>query len=146
MSTNTELQALLTKMGGTPTEQDTNSDLIKKINEVYEAGGSGGGSSQSLIVTETVTEEPNPEDPESPVFVHTLDKTWKEIHDAILGNTIVIYRYVEDDYTFENPNTFIERDGSSYMVFILDYNQFSEFISFETETETGYPSYKDYGK
>lgn len=42
MSVNTELQALLTKMGGSPSEEDSNSDLIKKISNAYD--GSGGGS------------------------------------------------------------------------------------------------------
>ena len=49
MSVNTELQNLLTKMGGSPLESDTNSDLIKKISAAYD--GSGGGSSSGGNVT-----------------------------------------------------------------------------------------------
>lgn len=71
MSVNTELQALLTKMGGTPLESDSNSDLIKKISDAYEGGGTSGGV---LIVTNTDG---------------TLDKTWQEIHDAMLSHGAV---------------------------------------------------------
>lgn len=54
MSVNTELQALLTKMGGSPSEEDSNSDLIKKISNAYEGGSSGSGIT---IVHGTVNEE-----------------------------------------------------------------------------------------
>lgn len=69
MSTNTELQNLLIKMGGVPLESDSNSDLIRKIKDIYSSGSGGGVSSyndlrdrpfnvantETVLLSETVT-------------------------------------------------------------------------------------------
>ena len=86
MSVNTELQALLTKMGGTPSESDSNSDLIKKISTAYESGGSNGGSSEEspfffVHITSTYDDHTN-------TTVLSLDKTYEEITAAVANGKL----------------------------------------------------------
>ena len=94
MSVNTELQNLLTKMGGSPLESDSNSDLIKKISEAYDGSGSGGGSSGGCnCLTAHVTAS---EDDTNSYY--TLDKTWREIFDASQVNIIREVSPAEKNY------------------------------------------------
>lgn len=90
MSVNSELSSLLTKMGGTPLESDSNSDLIKKISNVYEGGGgsSGGGI---LIVHAAMIGGETPK--------LQLDKTAGELEDAFLAGKN-IYLTKTDTYGF----------------------------------------------
>lgn len=153
MSTNTELQALLSKMGGTPTESDTNSDLIKKINEVYAAGGSGGEASGGVLM---VHEQPDPvtlvrEGVELSVYM--LDKTAEEINTAVLSGKNVLHVAEDDDnvlmfrqllghietiYRFSSFGPGSVYDDYVYVPEISDY----PFITSENPLE-GDPSHSD---
>lgn len=114
MSVNTELQALLKKMGGTPLDSDSNSDLIKKISNAYEGGGSS--SSGALIVN---------------LDVDRLDKTWLEIYNSNFA--IVRLEYANEGFELAmiskvhyNPDTPI-------------YSVMVNGLSLFTDTPNGYP-------
>lgn len=122
MSVNSELSALLTKMGGTPLESDSNSDLIKKISNAYEGGGSGSGI---LVVGEVDTGEVDADD--NPIY--QLDKTWKEIYDApfalIRSEDFITYikSYINDPEEDRYGITLVPPSEMSYI----------------TNSENGYP-------
>jgi len=134
MSVNSELQNLLTKMGGSPLESDSNSDLIKKISEAYDGSGSGGGSSSggnSLTVHVNISKDDTND-------YHTLDKTWEEIFDASQVNIIQEVSPVEKHYwtiievEMVNPNL--------YSVIVADVaNDFAQHIM-TCETADSYPT------
>lgn len=91
-------------------------------------GGGGGGSSGggALKVGVNVTESGNK-------TIYTLDKTWKQISDAIENGTIP---YVIDyDSGFVNTLASItayEQDGA--MVYVVEFGR-----TYETDSENGYP-------
>ena len=77
MSMTESLRKLLRKMGGSPSNGDNSDELVSKIADAY-SGGAGG-----MLVVHAVpdTETAN---------IITLDKTWKEIHDAMLSSGAII--------------------------------------------------------
>ena len=79
-SVNSELSTLLTKMGGEPLETDSNSDLIRKISDAYESGGS-----ESNLVCWA---RPLPGDSYSRGY--SLSKTAREIIEAHLSGKSVL--------------------------------------------------------
>lgn len=132
MSVNTELSALLTKMGGTPLESDSNSDLIKKISNAYEGGG--GSSGGILVVHEIDTGEVDGEG--NPIM--QLDKTWKEIHDAVFPVLIGEFNFSKDWMPL--PNVIHDPIGGKYHVMAgLEEN-------YSTDSENGYPRIAHGGK
>ena len=78
MSMTEALRNNLRKMGGSPSNGDNSDELVSKIADAY----SGGGGSV-LVVNANI-------DPET-ANITTLDKTWQEIHDALLSSGAVIF-------------------------------------------------------
>lgn len=74
MSNLTELKRVVSALGGTPAESDTNDESIGKIADALENGSGGGGG--VLVVHETTDEDSG---------ITTLDKTWQELFDAKLA-------------------------------------------------------------
>lgn len=130
MSVNTELSALLTKMGGTPLESDSNSDLIKKISAAYEGGG--GSGSGILVVHEIDTGEVDVDD--HPIY--QLDKTWKEIHDVTVLAVVVkkdesgaVWKIVEIAEPPSDPSI------GTYKIYFM-----ASHVCYSTDSENGYPT------
>lgn len=69
----------------------------------------------------------------------TLDKTWKEIHDALANGTIVVFS--DSDETGVNLNIVNEAsvEEETYHIYVLG----SETLSFITDSENGYPTMGD---
>ena len=120
MSVNTELQNLLTKMGGTPLESDSNSDFIKKISNAYDGSGSGGGSGDVAIVqmvadenTMTITTKAGElysMCESGPVFVRS---TVGGISYGLINEAAIH----EDGYSFVgNENLFVAETANDYPV------------------------------
>lgn len=140
MSVNSELSALLTKMGGTPLESDSNSDLIKKISNAYEGGGSGGGM---MIVHGTITYQTEPPEGHtgawSPIYSGALDKTAGEIY--TMAHTMPVLAIL----------SFTDPDGVSIVPLASSYNSdgaywfdFASsgvpFLGFSAANEDDYPA------
>lgn len=136
MSVNSELSALLTKMGGTPLESDSNSDLIKKISNAYEGGGesSGGGVIMLHIVDDKITidgVETN---------IQRLDKTYDEITTAFMAGTQVLYG--EEDYIMTGVNAL------SNAIVIFEYDDTEGTVSckkYNVTEDCLYPYYEQGG-
>lgn len=122
MSVNSELSALLTKMGGTPLESDSNSDLIKKISSAYEGGGSSGG----VLVCHLIMDSNS----------MTLDKTAGEIFSAAMEG---------------KPIAVINTDGTSGVSYIANqvshgedgYTIKAAFSEFVADNANEYPTTGD---
>lgn len=96
--------------------------------DASEIGGGGG----VLIITEEY---------DAGTDVGTLDKTWKEIHDAFISGIPCILYYPDgDDYTY------IKIDKISYVQSNCPYSVSAGEYIYSTETETGYPSSGECGK
>ena len=128
MSVNTELQALLTKMGGSPSEEDSNSDLIKKISNAYEGGG---GSGSGILISHITATGDVADGNDNPVF--QLDKTWKEIYNAPYTMFVVMAGETKD-YSFL-VNIFYD-DGYGLTVWTMGAEEPMQFL---TDSEDGYP-------
>ena len=144
MSVNTELQALLTKMGGEPLESDSNSDLIKKISNAYESGG--GSSGGGVLAVRFTAGEPAvpPTAPEGtlPVITTVGDKSWNDITKAIGDGKIPIAIFGYDDYGASfgliEETEFSEED-SVYNIYVSAVNNRYDFINTSpTENIVGY--------
>lgn len=87
---------------------------------------------EPLIVTETVVD-----------YVGTLDKTWKEIHDAILSGTTVLFD--EISYGVEDPTLVVSESYIPLMIRCDSYLYYVDKIdggnAWSCNTETDYPSY-----
>lgn len=85
MATNigTELRRLLKKLGGTPSKYDQTNELLHKITDQVNSGGSGGGG---LVVTISTTDYTN----------WTIDKTLVEVTSAIQSGVPIIVRFNEE--------------------------------------------------
>lgn len=90
MSVNTELQNLLTKMGGSPSEEDSNSDLIKKISAAYEGGPGGGVSSYNDLRDRPF----NIANAETVLFNETVTVIEQ---DGVYGGTLNYQQLIEDE-------------------------------------------------
>lgn len=125
--------------------QKTDADKVLKVNQegtdVEWAEGGGGGGSMLVHVDLTF-------DGASIASAH-LDKTWKEIHDALLAGKTVSFLYVceEDGYivSFSLKEMGFE-DGDGYFIEFANgdgvvYNT----DVFYTDSEDGYPGYVDVG-
>lgn len=108
--------------------------LEEGLVEEYSAGGGGGGG--VLDVTCSVEQGTHGE------TTYTLNKTWKEIHDAFTAGTIVtVLRdngtyWVNDIVLYVGGQTVDERTEYS-----VAFGGGYDVISLMTETETGYPTY-----
>ena len=96
---------------------------------------SGGGGSEPLIVTVTYAYEDG-------TATYTCNKTWKEIHDAYLAGTIVLfYEHIEfdpgddqDSYVAISTITSGVSGGDSYyLIYAMDGRQYG------ASTENDYP-------
>jgi len=110
---------------------------IGEVIALIKAFGSGGGSSGGgvLVVHQTVTQSGND-------TLYTLDKTYKELTDAINGGTIP-YMVVENDA------------GTEYNVYLMKY--FAQYAAddlavqfgnktYNTDSQNGYPVHVESGK
>lgn len=138
ISTVNSLKDLYVKMGGSLT--DTYEGIANgvpvadynvipdMIEAVTQKAGSGGGGGSVLIVEGTWDNS-----------ILTLNKTWKEIHDAVLAGSVVLYKeephggYIITSGVYGCTQVYDE--GGSYMV------NFGNSLSFVTSSETGYPSH-----
>lgn len=120
------LKQIYEALGGDEEITGTNLDALKAIAEVAGSGGGGGGG---LVVHDTESSG-----------VHTLDKTWKEIHDAMSagGSVVVVAGSVDEGY-YTLCGVVCEFTLGTYSVSILTTGGGS--VSYETLSETGYPSY-----
>lgn len=94
------------------------------LNAIANGGGGGGGSSGGGALRVNVVAESGGK---------TLDKTWKQISDAIENGTIPYV--VDNESGFVNTLSSItayEQDGA--MVYIVEFGQ-----TYETDSENGYP-------
>ena len=92
----------------------------KWINKAATSGGSGGGN--------FVVHDNN----------GTLDKTWKEIHDALgAGYYVIVLFYNESDETFEHVQITIAGTGDGYYQVAVGIAMFQDW--YKTDSENGYP-------
>lgn len=95
------------------------------LEQPEEGGGGGGGV---LIVHQSHDEVHG---------IYTLDKTWKEIADAILVGPVLLL--AEDDFLEysigSSPIQSVSIEDGSYWVYFAN-------GSFDTDSENGYPSYQ----
>ena len=103
---------------------------IGEVIALHKALGGGGGSSGGgvLVVHQTVTQDGNN-------TLYTLDKTYKELTDAINGGTIP-YMVVEGDsgmaYSVNLMNFYVQYAADNLSV------QFGN-TSYDTDSQNGYP-------
>ena len=124
-------------MSYTPTNWD-NGDIITaaKLNKIEQGISEASSSSDGgggLVVTEAIEN-----------FVSTLDKTWKEIHDAIAaGRCVFIHRADDDNPSYGVYNSF-EVVGYCAHVMGADVEEDGYVVqasgAWISETETGYPT------
>lgn len=88
------------------------------------SGSSPSGGGGGLVVRETESSG-----------VYTLDKTWKEIHDAMVAGTYVVIIQVDDTATIVS-DCFFYIDDDVYVVM-----PGSNRRVYGSQTQTGYPSY-----
>lgn len=100
----------------------------EKLNNLEE-GASGGGS---LLVTVTVEEDT----PSSHSTTYTMDKTWQEIHDALLAGSYVCGIYENNGYTGQEQIDHCSFDGDSYRAYFG-----ADDEGYTTDSPDGYPSY-----
>lgn len=139
ISTVNSLKDLYVKMGGSLT--DTYEGIANgvpvadynvipdMIEAVTQKAGSGGGGGSVLIVEGTWDNS-----------ILTLNKTWKEIHDAVLAGSMVVYnRELREGYILTSGvyccNNAHDSDDSYSVVFG------EGDIRFTASSETGYPMY-----
>lgn len=110
-----------------PEYKNPNNSIEKSIERIADnysgSGGGGGTGGGALVVTAT----------QSGAYV-TLDKTWKELADAMESGIVPVILYNDGTNKYKETVTYIN-DMSDY------YYVSTSSFSFETETETGYPSY-----
>ena len=89
-------------------------------------GGGGGGSSGggALKVGVTVTESGDE-------TTYTLDKTWQQIHDALLSGGAVLAKSDKDVNAISSVG---------YLPFASSYSVVIKSLTYETGSEDGYPS------
>lgn len=100
-----ELKRLLTKLGGTPSKYDQTNELLHKITDQVNAGGSGGGG---VVLIQTESDEGG----------YRLTKTFGEIYDAFKSGKQCLLEDVYSDEqtsseTYENVSS-VGFDFSSY--------------------------------
>ena len=94
-------------------------------------GGGGGGSDSSVVVVHEVDE--------------TLDKTWKEIFDAMAAGKLVIVPFsINDEYpmvtTYVLTEAMFDPDENDYRVYFQEWGNMFYFV---TDTPNGYPVLAD---
>lgn len=89
-------------------------------------GGSGGGSSGSGVLV-----------------VHyqngALDKTWQEIHDAVVAGQFIVIQNENEDGIFWNYISSVESDSNYYAVMVL-WSGTGNTSELGTDSPTGYPA------
>ena len=85
-----------------------------------EGGGTGGGA---MVATAT----------QSGAYV-TLDKTWKELADAMESGIVPVILYNDGTNKYKETVTMINQTSDLYSVSTTSF-------TFEVDTETGYPSF-----
>ena len=88
-------------MSYTPHTWQTGETVTAELN-VLEQGVAGGGG---MIISETIEEN-----------THTLNKTWQEIHDALVAGMFVCVIGESDGYTYQVMINNCLYDGESYYV------------------------------
>ena len=105
-----------------------NGDVLTVVEGKWEKAVPGGGGGSVLIVEGTLDNS-----------LLTLNKTWKEIHDGLLGGSVVVYKQEQREAYIHTSGVYgctqVYDDDGSYTV------DFGKSISFTTSSETGYPSY-----
>lgn len=111
--------------GGKADFYDVVSNSLARISDNYNGSGGGGGTGGGVLVC---TEDEN----------GTLDKTWKEIYDAITGGKICLIATNEFGRDILSVVTSIATDNNTM------YGVLSAENLYITNTEGGYPE-KNYG-
>ena len=122
----TRKETFLAKAGGqnvvTPTPITREETFLQAIID-NGSGGGGGTGGGAMVATAT----------KSGAYV-TLDKTWKELADAMESGIVPVVLYIDGTNKYKETVTIIQEASDYY------YANTSSF-SFETDTETGYPSF-----
>ncbi len=105
--------------------------------ENQQSGGSSGGSSSGVMIVEATNSDGT--------TTATLNKTWKEIHDAfVAGTTVLVHHTVIDEYqgvtTEIDCISLINNINSSNGEYHVYFHEFVNMMDCSTDTETGYPS------
>ena len=133
MSVNTELQNLLTKMGGSPLESDSNSDLIKKISNAYEGGGGSSGGCKCLIVNIVDLD----------LETEHLDVTAEELWEATQNGMVALRQNnIEESghisfRAFKSASHTPAVGNNSYNFYFISGTNLTQYTSL---TPTGYPT------
>ena len=105
-----------------------------KDGEAVPSGGSGGSGGGAFVIGIT-----NEDD------VDTMDKTWKEIHDAMASGQIAIILVVEDDDTVNQISiAYVTKNGGSKPYRVAWVEDGAEVVFYAT-TENDYPSSEEGG-
>lgn len=109
-----------------PDYKNPNNSIEKSIDRIadhYEGGGSGGGTGSGVLVVHSTN--------------GTLDKTWKEIHDA-MGTSLAIL-LADSEYNGFTVSVGCEADweGGDYWIGFGDFH--ANVTIFLTDSEYGYP-------
>ena len=121
---------------GLPTvSADDNGDVLTVVNGEWDkATPSGGG-----VLVVNVTEEETGES-----IVYTMDKTWKEIHDALVSGPVQVVYGDSDEWEVTYVSHIFGYAGD-YGVILS--NGFTAFPgageAYATDSENGYPSYTE---
>lgn len=92
-------------------------------------GGSGGGSSSGGVLVVTETYDGNHS---------TLNKTWQEIHDAVVGGQMVVFQFTNDDGIFWNYLSSVESVSGYYAVNVFNSGSLAN-VNYGTDSANGYP-------
>lgn len=133
MSINSSLVKLADKIDAegkstiSPEYKNPNNSIEKSIERIadnYNGSGGGGGTGGGVLVA-TATQ--------SGAYA-TLDKTWKELADAMESGIVPVILYNDGTNKYKETVTMINETSDLYSVSTTSF-------SFEVDTETGYPSF-----
>ena len=122
----TRKETFLAKAGGqnvaTPTPITREETFLQAI---IDNGSGGGGGTGGGVLVATATQ--------SGAYA-TLDKTWKELADAMESGIVPVILYNDGTNKYKETVTMINETSDLYSVSTTSF-------TFEVDTETGYPSY-----
>lgn len=98
---------------------------IGEVIALHKALGGGGSSGGGMLVVHDAR--------------GTLDKTWQEIHDAVVAGQFIVIQFENDDGIFWSYISSVESDSSYYRVNVFNPGPMAT-SEFGTDSPTGYPA------